>query len=364
MKAVLVLEDGKVFRGSLFGDVSRKTARGEVVFNTSLSGYQEIITDPSYKGQMVAMTYPHIGNYGVNPEDAESGMPHAGALIVRELCRTPSNYRSAASLDDYCRDNGLMGITGVDTRSLTRHIRLKGSMKGIISPEGPPVKTLAAAAGDMPGIAGRDLVREVIAAEKYTWSDEGDIHVAVIDCGLKRNILRSLSGRGCRVSVVPASLDAASILGLEPHGILISNGPGDPEGAPYAYRTVRDILGKVPVFGICMGHQMIALALGGKTYKLKFGHHGGNHPVKDIETGRVSITCQNHCFCVDHDSVRDKGVRVSHVNLNDNTVEGMESEKHDFFSVQFHPEAAPGPHDAEYLFDKFIAAAGRRRGGG
>ena len=354
MKAVVVLEDGKVFKGRLFGDVDKSEAAGEIVFNTSMSGYQEIITDPSYRGQIVTMTYPHIGNYGVNFEDNESEEAHIAGFIVRELCEVPSNYRSKLSLDSYFKKSGILGITGVDTRALTRHIRSSGSMKGVISLEGPSLTSLAEKARNIPDIVKKDMVREVTSTKISSWSDKGDIHIAVLDCGIKHNILRKLAERGCRVSILPASTGADDILALKPDGVLLSNGPGDPEGAPYVHETVRGILGKVPVFGICLGHQMLGLALGGRTYKLKFGHHGGNHPVMDMQTRRVSITSQNHCFCVDHDSLKDKGVEITHINLNDDTVEGMESRELKFFSVQFHPEAAPGPYDAEYLFDKFI----------
>jgi carbamoyl-phosphate synthase small subunit len=357
MKGIVVLEDGKFFKGRLFGDTSKSGASGEVVFNTSMSGYQEIITDPSYKGQIVTMTYPHIGNYGVNDEDNESASAHVGGFIVRELCASASNYRSRMSLEEYFCNKGIMGITGVDTRSLTKYIRSSGSMKGVISPEGPSLKSLQEKAFGISDIVGKDMVKEVSSLKSSIWSDKGDVHIAVLDCGVKYNILRNLASRACRVTVFPASTGASEILDSKPQGVLLSNGPGDPQGAPYVYETVKSLLGKAPVFGICLGHQMLGLALGGKTYKLKFGHHGGNHPVKDLKTGRVSITSQNHCFCVDLDSIKDKGVEVTHINLNDNTVEGMASPELKFFSVQFHPEAGPGPYDAEYLFDNFVETA-------
>ncbi|MFA6635604.1 MAG: glutamine-hydrolyzing carbamoyl-phosphate synthase small subunit [Candidatus Omnitrophota bacterium] len=358
MKAAVVLEDGKIFEGKLFGDIRRKCVSGEVVFNTSISGYQEIITDPSYRGQIVTMTYPLIGNYGINTEDAESNRAHVEGLIIRELCDVPSNYRATDSLDGYFKKNGILGITGVDTRALTRHIRLSGSMKGVITGDISSLETIGGEARKVPDISGRDIVKEVTSKERSVWNDRGHLHISVLDCGVKYNILRNLSERGCRLTVLPAKTGSREILELDPDGVLLSNGPGDPEGAGYVHRTVRGILGKVPIFGICLGHQMMGLALGGKTYKLKFGHHGGNHPVKDLKTGRVSITSQNHCFCVDHDSLSGKGAEITHMNLNDNTVEGMENEELKFFSVQFHPEAGPGPYDAEYLFDKFVQMAG------
>lgn len=360
MKAAVVLEDGKIFKGKLFGDTGKNVASGEVVFNTSISGYQEIITDPSYKGQIVTMTYPLIGNYGINQEDVESAKPHIEGLIIRELCEEPSNYRATGSLGDYLKENNILGITGVDTRALTRHIRSVGAMKGMIVSDISSCNFVEKA-GQLPDISGRDMVKEVTSSARSVWNPGGNINISILDCGVKYNIVRNLVKRGCRVTILPASIGANEILGHDTHGVLLSNGPGDPEGAPYVHRTVRDILGKIPVFGICLGHQMLGLALGGKTYKLKFGHHGGNHPVKDMRTGRVSITSQNHCFCVDHDSLKDKGVEVTHMNLNDDTVEGMESLKLKFFSVQFHPEAGPGPYDAEYLFDKFVDAAIKNR---
>lgn len=353
MKAVVVLEDGKIFYGRAFGHI-KKESFGEVVFNTSMSGYQEIITDPSYKGQIVTMTYPLIGNYGVNREDIESDSPKVEGLIVKELCRYPSNYRCEMSLEEYFKRNGIMGVEGIDTRALTRHTRLAGAMKGIISTETAPVEELVEKVKASPGLLGRDLVNEVTCGEPVDWNSNGDYRVAVLDCGVKYNILRALEERGCLLRRFPASTDPAEILDFSPDGIFISNGPGDPKGAPYVHETVRQILGKVPVFGICLGIQMLALATGADTFKLKFGHRGANHPVKDLKTGEVSITSQNHGFCVDMDSVNGENTRITHINLNDNTVEGIENEKLDFFSVQFHPEAGPGPHDAMYLFDRFV----------
>ncbi len=353
VKAIIVFEEGAVFEGRAFGRVKEEVF-GEVVFNTSMSGYQEIITDPSYKGQIVTMTYPLIGNYGVNSEDVESAKPWLEGFIVKELCGFPSNFRSERSLDEYFKSTGVMGITGIDTRAVTRHVRKLGAMKGAISTKCGDIETLIRRAKDSPGLVGMDLVKEVTCERPLTWGEEKGFNIAVLDCGVKFSILNNLQKRHCRITRFPAATSAEAILKTDPDGILLSNGPGDPEGAPYVFETVRRLIGKKPVFGICLGHQMLALAMGGRTYKLKFGHHGGNHPVKDLRTGKVVITAQNHGFCVDYDSVKEKGVEVTHVNLNDQTVEGMESEKLNFFSVQFHPEAGPGPNDATYLFDKFM----------
>ncbi|MBD3379172.1 MAG: glutamine-hydrolyzing carbamoyl-phosphate synthase small subunit [Candidatus Omnitrophica bacterium] len=353
MNAKIVFEDGRTFTGRAFGATGKRSF-GEIVFNTSMSGYQEIITDPSYKGQIVTMTYPHIGNYGVNDEDIESPVPQVEGFIVRELCENPSNFRSIMNLDSYLKEHGVIGITDVDTRAITKHIRREGAMKGVIAPGVEDPEKLKEEVKAFPGLSGRDLVKDVTCPEAVDWNREGKYRVAVLDCGVKHNILRHLEKRGCVVKRFPASASSGEIMGFSPDGIFLSNGPGDPAGAPYVYETIKELLGKAPLFGICLGHQMLGLAMGGRTYKLKFGHHGGNQPVKDLETGKVSITAQNHCFCVDIDSVRDKDLKITHINLNDDTVEGLESEKLNFFSVQFHPEAGPGPNDACYLFDKFI----------
>ncbi len=353
VKAVVAFEDGTVFVGRPFGSIKDETF-GEIVFNTSMAGYQEIITDPSYKGQIVTMTYPLIGNYGVNDEDVESEKPQVEGLIVKELCDFPSNFRSTQSLDEYFKIHGIMGIQDVDTRAITRHVRMRGAMKGCISTGCDNIEALVRRIKDAPGLVGRDLLKEVTPDKEMEWNTEGSLRVAVLDCGVKYNILRHLEKRGCIVTRFPAETPAETILKFNPDGIFLSNGPGDPEGAPYVHKTVAALLGKLPIFGICLGQQMLGLAIGGKTYKLKFGHRGGNQPVKDLRTGKVSITSQNHGFCVDFDSIKAKGVEVTHINLNDQTVEGIESEKLKFFSVQFHPEAAPGPNDATYLFDKFV----------
>lgn len=356
MPGKIALEDGRVFGGISFGAAGESA--GEIVFNTSMAGYQEILTDPSYKGQIVTMTYPLIGNYGVNAADVESKKIYAEGFVVREYSAVASNWRSEEPLGKYLERNRILGIAEVDTRAITRHIRLRGAMKAVISTTDLDDKSLVKKAKASAGLVGRDLVKEVMSGAPYDWCSGGKYKVAVIDCGVKYNILRHLEARDCRVRVFPANTDADEIMKWAADGILLSNGPGDPEGVPYVFENVRKFLGKFPVFGICLGHQMLGLALGGRTYKLKFGHHGGNHPVKDMKSGRVSITSQNHGFCVDVDSVRDKGVEITHINLNDGTVEGMESERNKFFSVQFHPEAGPGPNDAEYLFDKFVKMMG------
>jgi len=362
-RAKIAFEDGRIFTGFSFGADGEKG--GEVVFNTSLTGYQEILTDPSYKGQIVTMTYPLIGNYGVNPEDCESRRPFVEGFIVKENSRIASNWRSKQTLEEYLKENGIMGIEGVDTRAITRHIRLQGAMKAVISTEGADDKSLIKKAKASPGLVGKDLVKEVTCDRKYEWRNQKPVtsnqkkekkkyKVAVIDCGVKYSILRILAELGCVVTVVPAKTTSKEILDMKPDGLLLSNGPGDPAAVPYVVDTVKGLLGKLPIFGICLGQQMLGQALGGKTYKLKFGHHGGNHPVKDLTTEKISITVQNHGFCVDIETLEKDDIEITHMNLNDNTLEGIRHRKLPAFSVQFHPESSPGPRDAEYLFKEFI----------
>jgi carbamoyl-phosphate synthase small subunit len=360
-KAVLLLEDGFWLEGEAFG--ARGEAFGEVVFNTSISGYQEVLTDPSYRGQIVTMTYPLIGNYGIIPEDDESSGTWLSGFVVREVSRLRSNWRSTDDLPSWLAKHGVVGIQGVDTRALTRHLRIEGAKHGVVSSADLDRHSLQKKLGAAPRIVGRDLVREVTCAAPVEWteglpgaaSEPARRHVVVLDCGVKRNILRHLVSSGNRVTVVPASTHAADILAVTPDGVLLSNGPGDPEPVSYVIQTARNLLGKVPLFGICLGQQMLGLALGGKTYKLKFGHHGGNHPVKDLATGRIAITSQNHGFNVDPESVASQGTRTTHVNLYDGTAEGLENKDLRLFSVQYHPEASPGPHDSGYLFKRFTA---------
>jgi carbamoyl-phosphate synthase small subunit len=354
MKAVLALEDGSLFEGRTFAGEGE--VRGEVVFNTSMTGYQEILTDPSYKGQIVTLTYPLIGNYGVTEEDAESASIQAEALIVREYQDMPSNWRSERSLADYLNEADILGIEGIDTRALTRRIRMHGAMKGIISTSDHNRESLIRRAMESPGLIGRDLVKRVTCESVYTWKAEEQkrFHVVALDYGIKRNSLRSLAHRGCDLTVVPAHTGADDIRRLDPDGIFLSNGPGDPAAVPYVVDTVRKLVGFRPMFGICLGHQILGQAFGGKTFKLKFGHRGGNQPVQNLLTGKVEITSQNHGFCVDIDSIKDPEVEITHINLNDQTLEGMRHRSLPVFCVQYHPEAAPGPHDASYLFDHFI----------
>ena len=379
MKAILALADGRTFEGTGFG--AEGEAVGEVVFNTSMTGYQEILTDPSYEGQIVAMTYPEIGNVGVNAEDVESRRPFVRGFVVKNYTSQPSNWRSSQALHEYMNAHGIVGIEGIDTRALVRHLRDHGAQQAIISTVSENADPLIAKAKASPGLVGIDLVREVTCAKPYDW-DEGKwqlnagyrrressaparksrtedridaprYSVIAYDFGIKYNILRNLVEAGCRVRVVPAATSAEDVLALNPDGIFLSNGPGDPDAVPYARENVQKLLGKKPIFGICLGHQIMALALGGKTYKLKFGHHGGNQPVMDLTTRKVEITAQNHGFAVDADSLKG-AVEVTHLNLNDNTVEGLAHRELPIFSVQYHPESSPGPHDADYLFKRFI----------
>ncbi len=356
-KAILILADGTVFEGTSIG--ADTETMGEVVFNTSMTGYQEILTDPSYKGQIVTMTYPHIGNYGINMDDIESNRPHVSGFIVKELSCYPSNWRSQKTLNDYLRENGIPGIQGIDTRALTKRLRENGSQMGIISSNDLNPQSLITKIRSVPGLSGVDLVKDVTCDKQYRWEEAGEnaectrLLVIVYDFGAKWNILRSLNDAGCDVIVVPASTPSEDVLAINPNGILLSNGPGDPEAVTYAIENVKKLIGRKPVFGICLGHQILGLALGGKTYKLKFGHHGGNQPVMDLLTRKVEITAQNHNFAVDMDSL-GSDVELTHVNLNDQTVEGMRHRKYQVFSVQYHPEASPGPHDSGYLFDRFV----------
>ncbi|MEI8348944.1 MAG: glutamine-hydrolyzing carbamoyl-phosphate synthase small subunit [Candidatus Omnitrophota bacterium] len=352
--AILALEDGTVFKGKSFGAMGEVC--GEVVFNTSMTGYQEIITDPSYKGQIVAMTYPEIGNYGINKDDNESSRPFLEGFVVKECSKIASNWRAKESLGDYFKDNGIVGIEGVDTRALTLRIRNTGAMKAVLATGDVDTRKLLEKAKSSQGLVGVDLVKEVTCPKKYFWPcQKGFLYkVIVLDCGVKYNILRKLAECRCHVAVVPAHTPASEIINMNPDGLLLSNGPGDPAAVTYAIDTTRKLLGKIPIFGICLGQQILGLALGGQTYKLKFGHHGANHPVKDLKTGKVLITVQNHGFCVDVDSLPKKEIEITHMNLNDGTLEGLRHKKLPVFSVQFHPEASAGPHDAGYLFEEFI----------
>lgn len=351
MQGYLLLEDGTYYTGEVFGATGETV--GEVVFNTSMTGYQEILTDPSYCGQIVTMTYPLIGNYGINPQDFESKQPYARGFVVKEWCSHPSNWRSEISLEAFLAKHGIMGIAGIDTRALTRKIRSQGAMKGLITSGTEAVEELMERLQTSPGVFGPQLVQRVTTQEAYSIPGQGP-RVVVLDFGAKANIIRSLEHYGCQLTVVPASTSAEEIMNLQPQGIMLSNGPGDPTDVLYAVDTVRQLMGKVPIFGICLGHQIIGLALGAQTYKLKFGHRGGNHPVKDLITGRVYITSQNHGFAIDEESIDKSAVEITHINLNDNTVEGLRHKQLPLFSVQYHPEAAPGPEDSAYLFQQFM----------
>jgi carbamoyl-phosphate synthase small subunit len=372
LEAILALEDGRVWKGRGFG--AQAEVVGEVVFNTSMTGYQEILTDPSYRGQIVTMTYPLIGNYGVNEEDIESRRVFVEGLVVKELSRVVSNWRATTSLDDYLKKAGVPGISDIDTRSLVRHIRERGSLRGCLSTLETPEREVIDRARNAPLMVGADLASVVTCDRSYGWTDAqstvygspsllhnrapasagaAPFDVVAFDFGLKYNSLRSLAALGCKVSVVPAQTSAEDVLALKPDGVWLSNGPGDPEPLSAVIDNLRKLMGRVPIFGICLGHQLLGLALGGRTYKLPFGHHGGNQPVKDLTTGRVEITAQNHGFAVDAASL-PTDVEVTHINLNDNTVEGLRHKNLPVFSVQYHPEAGPGPHDASYLFDRFI----------
>ncbi|MGA2846534.1 MAG: glutamine-hydrolyzing carbamoyl-phosphate synthase small subunit [Candidatus Acidiferrales bacterium] len=381
-RAILALEDGRVFKGRAAGARTRRG--GEVVFNTSITGYQEVFTDPSYSGQIVCLTYPHIGNVGTNLDDEESAKPYIEGLITREFSALASNWRSSETAQAYLERYGVPVIWDVDTRALVRHLRDVGALRGVVATDGTSVEKLIAEARTLPTMAGLELASRVTSKKKYEWS-RGSIDLAAAqaagvgapavgkaksaagsgaeprykvvayDFGIKQNILRLLVDYGCEVTVVPAQTSAEDVLALKPQGVFLSNGPGDPEPIGYAVANIRKMLGRVPIFGICLGHQLCGLALGGRTFKLKFGHHGSNHPVQNLRTKKVEITSQNHGFCVDPDSLPASEVEITHVNLNDHTNEGMRHRSLPLFSVQYHPEASPGPHDARYLFDDFIS---------
>jgi len=371
--AILALEDGRLFNGRAAGAITRRG--GEVVFNTSLTGYQEVFTDPSYAGQIVCLTYPHIGNVGANLEDEESSRPYIESLVVREFSQVSSNWRSAETTQLYLNRHKIPVIWDIDTRALVRHIRNVGALRGMVSTDGTPAEQLVFEAKQLPSMSGQELASRVTCAKPYGW-DTGSVDVAVspwaeqmgesnangetrkhrvvaYDYGIKQNILRLLVDHNCEVYVVPAKTSAEDVLAMEPDGVFLSNGPGDPEPIGYAVENMQKLIGRVPVFGICLGHQLCGLALGGKTFKLKFGHHGSNHPVKNLLTEQVEITAQNHGFCVDPESLPSSKVEITHINLNDNTNEGMRHKSQPLFSVQYHPEASPGPHDSHYLFTQF-----------
>jgi carbamoyl-phosphate synthase small subunit len=368
MQAILALEDGRIFRGKGYG--AKGECYGEVVFNTSITGYQEIFTDPSYSGQIVVLTNPEIGNYGTNPEDNEATHPYIEGLIVREFSKVSSNWRSQQVAEEYLEQFKIPVLADIDTRALVRHLRDHGVMRGVISTIESDTEKLGAKALSIPKMDGTDLAKVVSTKRPYVWEigershepvavvgvkdEPARFHVVAYDYGIKQNILRMLVEHGCRVTVVPAMTSAEDVLALSPDGVFLSNGPGDPEPCTYAYENIRKLMGKTPIFGICLGHQLVGLALHGKTYKLKFGHHGGNHPVKQLETGKIEITAHNHNFAVDPDSLKESEVVKTHIDLNDNTLEGLRHRTLPLFSVQYHPEASPGPHDSHYLFQDFM----------
>ena len=384
-RAVLALEDGTLFEGLSFG--RRGEVTGEVVFNTALCGYQEVLTDPSYAGQIVTMTYPHIGNYGVNREDVESTRPQVAGFIVREASHVVSSWRASGSLGSYLDANGIVGISEIDTRALTRHLRTHGAKRGVVSAVDGDRDSLVAKARGSRSMIGLDLAREVTCEKAWTYDPAGEaagaaghlvpvlkgpprsaageapFRVVAYDFGMKSNILRNLAAAGCQVTVVPATTSAKESLALSPDGIFLSNGPGDPEPCSYAIEAAKAFVDTLPVFGICLGHQILGLACGGKTYKLKFGHRGANHPVKNLETGHVEITSQNHGFCVDPELFERPGFVLTHKNLNDGTVEGFRMKDRPVISVQYHPEASPGPHDSHYLFEAFVSMMRAERAG-
>lgn len=372
MSAVLLLEDGTIYKGRSFG--AKGTQCGEVVFNTAMTGYQEILTDPSYHEQIITMTYPLIGNYGTNKADMESGKIFARGFVVKENCDYPSNWRNKKSLSAYLKAHRVVGLEGIDTRSLVKHIRNEGAMKGVISSDGQSISRLQQKLAKYPGLVDRDIVQDVTVKKPYRW-EQGIVDVLTgeekkppakykvmaFDFGIKLNILRLLRSHACDVLVVPAKTSARDVLSRRPDGVFLSNGPGDPGGVHYAIDEIRKMLGKVAIFGICLGHQLLALALGAKRFKLKFGHHGANHPVMNLQTGEIEITSQNHGFCIDIESLKDKDVELTHINLNDRTLEGFRCKNIPAFCVQYHPEASPGPHDSSYLFETFIKLMDRQR---